>query len=108
MVANPGQSCWFAAWLASSHQTCRGPSEVARRLRVSRTWLYDAAKHGRIPCVRIGGPDGPLRFIAEDIDRWINAARAGWRPTDTARATLQRAATRQRPPATALSLAARL
>jgi excisionase family DNA binding protein len=69
------------------------PSEVAQRLRVSRTWLYDAAKNGRIPRVRIGGPDGPLRFIAEDIDRWIDAARAGWRPTDTARATLRRAAT---------------
>ena len=75
-----------------SHDLMR-PSEVAQRLRVSRTWLYDAAKQGRIPCVRIGGPDGPLRFIAEDIDRWIDAARAGWRPTDSGRATLQRAAT---------------
>ncbi|HWY89342.1 MAG TPA: helix-turn-helix domain-containing protein [Solirubrobacteraceae bacterium] len=27
------------------------PSEVATRLRVSRTWLYDAAKQGRIPSV---------------------------------------------------------
>lgn len=34
------------------------PSEVATRLRVSRTWLYDAAKQGRIPSIRIGGRRG--------------------------------------------------
>jgi hypothetical protein len=28
------------------------PSEVARMLGVSRAWLYDAAKDGRVPCVR--------------------------------------------------------
>jgi excisionase family DNA binding protein len=44
------------------------PTEVAKRLAVSRTWVYDAAKAGRIPAVRIGGDDGPLRFVAEDVD----------------------------------------
>jgi excisionase family DNA binding protein len=68
------------------------PSDVARRLGVSRTWLYDAAKSGRVPSVRIGGPAGPLRFVAEDLDRWINEARAAWRPGDSSAATLQRAA----------------
>lgn len=52
------------------------PAEVATRLRVSRTWLYDAAKTGRIPSIRIGGEDGPLRFVPDDIQRWINDARA--------------------------------
>jgi excisionase family DNA binding protein len=51
------------------------PSAVARRLAVSRSWLYDAAKTGRIPSIRIGGQDGPLRFVPEDIDRWIEDAR---------------------------------
>jgi predicted DNA-binding transcriptional regulator AlpA len=51
------------------------PSQLARRLGVSRSWLYDAAKTGRVPSIRIGGPDGPLRFIPQDIDRWIDEAR---------------------------------
>jgi excisionase family DNA binding protein len=54
------------------------PSDLARRLGVSRSWLYDAAKAGRIPSIRIGGEDGPLRFVPEDIDRWIEEARAAW------------------------------
>ncbi|MDP9344409.1 MAG: helix-turn-helix domain-containing protein [Actinomycetota bacterium] len=56
------------------------PTEVARRLGVSRTWLYDAAKTGRIPSVRIGGPTGPLRFVEDDVERWLDEARAAWRP----------------------------
>jgi excisionase family DNA binding protein len=51
------------------------PSEVAARLGVSRSWLYDAARVGRIPSIRIGGSDGPLRFVAEDLLRWIEDAR---------------------------------
>jgi excisionase family DNA binding protein len=56
------------------------PAEVARMLGVSRTWLYDAAKDGRIPSVRIGGPSGPVRFVREDLDHWLNEARAAWTP----------------------------
>src|SRR4051812_28807295 len=59
------------------------PAEVARRLGISRTWLYDAAKHGRIPSIRIGGPHGPVRFVEEDVDRWLDEARSAWRPGDT-------------------------
>jgi excisionase family DNA binding protein len=68
------------------------PSEVARRLGVSRTWLYDAARDGRVPCVRIGGPGGPLRFIPADLDRWIEEARAGWTPGASDPETLRKAA----------------
>ena len=67
------------------------PSEVARMLGVSRTWLYDAAKHGRIPSVRLGGADGPLRFIQDDLDEWLERARSGWRPGDSSVQTLRRA-----------------
>jgi excisionase family DNA binding protein len=56
------------------------PAEVAARLAVSRTWLYDAAKSGRIPSIRIGGEDGPLRFVPEDVDRWLQEARSAWLP----------------------------
>ena len=57
------------------------PSQPAAQLGVSRTWLYDAAKDGRVPSIRIGGPDGPLRFVPEDMGRWIDDARAGAVPT---------------------------
>jgi excisionase family DNA binding protein len=43
------------------------PGEVAVMLGVSRSWLYEAAKDGRVPCVRLGGPDGPLRFVARPL-----------------------------------------
>jgi excisionase family DNA binding protein len=66
------------------------PSEVAAHLGVSRTWLYAAAKTGRIPAIRVGGPEGPLRFVLEDVERWIEEARASWRPGDTSAATLRR------------------
>jgi excisionase family DNA binding protein len=66
------------------------PTEVARRLGVSRTWLYAAAKDGRIPSIRIGGPEGPVRFVAEDLEAWLDEARAAWRPGDSSAATLWR------------------
>jgi excisionase family DNA binding protein len=68
------------------------PTEVARRLGVSRTWLYAAAKDGRIPSIRIGGPEGPLRVVPADLDAWIDEARDAWRPGDTSAATLRRLA----------------
>jgi excisionase family DNA binding protein len=56
------------------------PADVARRLGVSRSWLYDAAKAGRLPHVRLGGPEGPVRFIEADLLAWLAEARAAWRP----------------------------
>jgi excisionase family DNA binding protein len=56
------------------------PTDVAEMLAVSRAWVYDAARTGRIPSVRIGGEDGPLRFVAEDLEEWLAAARAVWSP----------------------------
>src|SRR5918995_1330351 len=51
------------------------PAEVIDLLGVSRSWLYDAAKAGRIPCVRLGGPDGPGRFRARELQAWIEGSR---------------------------------
>jgi excisionase family DNA binding protein len=56
------------------------PSDVAKDLAVSRSWVYDAANAGRIPSIRVGGVEGPLRFVPEDLERWIDEARKGWRP----------------------------
>ena len=52
------------------------PMDLASQLGVSRAWLYKAASSGRIPSIRIGGDDGPLRFVPEDIQRWIDEARS--------------------------------
>jgi predicted DNA-binding transcriptional regulator AlpA len=56
------------------------PSDLARNLCVSRTRIYDAANTGRIPSIRIGGEEGPLRFVAEDVERWLDTAREAWKP----------------------------
>jgi len=66
------------------------PTEVAHRLGVSRAWVYDAAKRGRIPSIRIGGEEGPLRFVPEDLELWIDDARAAWTPGRPAVVTRQR------------------
>jgi excisionase family DNA binding protein len=63
-----------------SRPSLKRPGEVAVDLAVSRTWVYDAANAGRIPSIRIGGEDGPLRFVEEDVDRWIDEARKAWQP----------------------------
>lgn len=47
------------------------PAQVQALLAVSRRWVYQAAQDGRLPCVRVGGPDGPLRFRADELERLI-------------------------------------
>ena len=68
------------------------PTEIAERLGVSRSWVYDAAQAGRIPCVRLGGPDGPLRFLCEDVEAWLERARRSWLPGESAARAASRAA----------------
>jgi excisionase family DNA binding protein len=56
------------------------PADICRLLAVSRTWVYAAAADGRIPAIRLGGPDGPLRFIRGDVEAWLAEQRAAWTP----------------------------
>jgi excisionase family DNA binding protein len=67
------------------------PNDVAHLLAVSRAWVYEAARTGRIPSVRLGGDDGPLRFVASDLERWLADARDTWRPGRWSRAAQTRA-----------------
>lgn len=53
---------------------------VAERLEVSTRWVYRAAEAGLLPAIRLGGPEGPVRFLERDIRQWIELARARWRP----------------------------
>jgi excisionase family DNA binding protein len=64
-------------------------SQVCEQLNVSRPWLYRAAREGKIPSVRLGGDDGPLRFVQEDLDAWLEEARAAWRPGASSAQTLR-------------------
>jgi excisionase family DNA binding protein len=55
-------------------------AEACQLLKVSSSWVYAAAKDGRIPSLRVGGPDGPLRFVRADLIAHIEEARALRRP----------------------------
>jgi excisionase family DNA binding protein len=50
--------------------------EVAERLRVTKSFVYDQARAGNLPHVRVGRY---VRFHADDIDAWINAQRVAVR-----------------------------
>lgn len=75
------------------------PSDLARQLGVSRAWIYEAARTGRIPSVRIGGKiggkGGPLRFVPEDVERWLDEARSKWNPGQSGSSTPSRVNTRK-------------
>ena len=65
------------------------PTEAKQLLRDSRSWLYEAAKDGRIPAIRLGGSDGPVRFIRADLLTHIEAARQQWHPARTSATALR-------------------
>src|SRR3954454_19138979 len=73
-----------------SHGELLKPANVCGQLKVSRAWLYRAAADGRIPSLRLGGPDGPLRFEPLELAAWIERSRSAWRPGDSSTATLRR------------------
>jgi excisionase family DNA binding protein len=49
-------------------------ADVSDRLRVPRSWVYRAARHGELPSVQCGRY---RRFLEEDVERWIRARRTG-------------------------------
>ena len=46
------------------------PSQVCKMLSVSRTWLFEATRQGRIPSVRLGN-DGPVRYDRAELEAWL-------------------------------------
>jgi excisionase family DNA binding protein len=42
--------------------------ELATALRVSRSWVYEAARNGTIPCLRVGAL---LRFDLEEVKGFL-------------------------------------
>ncbi len=44
------------------------PREAAALLAVRVSWVYDAVRAVRVPCVRVGRH---VRFLRSDLERWI-------------------------------------
>jgi predicted DNA-binding transcriptional regulator AlpA len=55
-------------------------SVVARWLGVSQSWVYMKADAGVLPHRRLGGDDGPVRFVPMEIRDWLEHQRRGWLP----------------------------
>ncbi len=46
---------------------------AAELLSVRTSWVYDAARSGELPCIRLGKH---LRFLRSDLERWVAEQRA--------------------------------
>lgn len=49
------------------------PMQAAELLAVRRSWVYDAARQGELPCIRVGRH---VRFLRSDLERWVSAHRS--------------------------------
>ena len=54
--------------LASLDEPLLTPADAATLLAVRRSWIYDAARTGQLPCVRVGRH---VRFLRSDLGRWV-------------------------------------
>lgn len=48
------------------------PDAAAALLSVRTSWVYEAVRDGRLPCVRIGRH---LRFLRSDLEDWVAGQR---------------------------------
>lgn len=44
------------------------PDQAAALLAVRTSWIYEAVRNGRLPCLRIGRH---VRFLRSDLERWL-------------------------------------
>ncbi len=47
-------------------------SDAAELLSVRTSWVYEAVRDGRLPCVRVGRH---VRFLRGDLEDWVSAQR---------------------------------
>lgn len=52
-------------------------ADAAALLSVRPSWIYEAVRDGRLPCVRVGRH---VRFLRSDLEDWVRAQRAPGRP----------------------------
>jgi len=53
--------------------------QAARVLGLTAHWIYEAARRGELPCVRIGRK---VRFVRDDLDAYVAAKRTTVSPAD--------------------------
>jgi excisionase family DNA binding protein len=46
------------------------PEQVAALLSVKTSWVYDAVRTGKLPCVRVGRH---IRFTRAMLEEWLHA-----------------------------------
>jgi excisionase family DNA binding protein len=63
-----------AAAASSEESGLWAVADVASFLGVSRSWVYQAAASGTLPCIRLGAL---LPFEAETLKAWVRGERAG-------------------------------
>jgi excisionase family DNA binding protein len=52
------------------------PAEAAKLLSVRVSWIYEAVRAGRLPCVRIGRH---IRFLRSDLEAFVREQRCSTR-----------------------------
>lgn len=62
--------------------------DVAERLNVSVSTVYEILQSGLLPCVKVGLRGGAIRVSEDDLNAYITACRSGGHGTFTAPATL--------------------
>jgi excisionase family DNA binding protein len=45
------------------------PEQAAYELSVKVSWIYDAVRSGRLPCIRVGRH---IRFTREMLETWLS------------------------------------
>jgi excisionase family DNA binding protein len=50
------------------------PTEAARLLAVKPSWVYEAVRDRRMPCLRVGRH---IRFTRQMLDQWLAENREG-------------------------------
>jgi excisionase family DNA binding protein len=56
------------------HEPLMTAAQAAAVLSVRTSWVYDAARSGELPCVRLGKH---LRFLRSDLERFVAEQRRG-------------------------------
>lgn len=57
---------------ASLNEPLLTPAQAAALLAVRPSWIYEAVRAGRLPCIRIGRH---VRFLRSDLEHWIDQQR---------------------------------
>jgi len=47
-------------------------ADAARLLAVRQSWVYEAVRTGRLPCIRVGRH---IRFTRTDLEAWLREQR---------------------------------